>query len=219
MTSNKSVELSEQHQVIWCIARQTAVRPGSIGWVATRRENYLRWENVRFENLSEGRFLCIISFENLKTNYDDPEKGEARTLVCHLDSPNAENIVFSVPHRLLTLALRRKLLAGIGSVEELLSTRQANIRIKQQNRKDPVFYAGIPGGRGLNEQVEPDGSCHALSSAQISAFLSDRGRAAGYTSGITFSSFRRRGATDLVVRVGYEMTREIMGHAPTTRRC
>lgn len=42
--------------------------------------------------------------------------------------------------------------------------------------------------------------------------------ALGYADRVTAYAFRRRAATDLVKAVGYDLTRDIMGHAPETRK-
>jgi len=138
------IDNSEQHQVIWCILRQTAVRPGSIGRNRDR-EVYLMWRNIEFtRNPNErAKFTCRISFENLKTNPDDPERalrqGGHRVLDCYLDSPNSENIIFSVPHRLLVIALRRKLLVGINTIDELLQGDRYNIQVSGYVYKQSSF--------------------------------------------------------------------------------
>lgn len=136
MTKTYFIENSEQHQVIWNILRQTAVRPGAIGRVkGIHSDTFLTWSDVRFHTVPDnpGKFVCVLSFKNLKTNRDDPDytmrNGGLRVLTCYLDSPSAENIIFSVPHRLLTIAIRRNLLVGISTIEELLNTKLYNIMV------------------------------------------------------------------------------------------
>lgn len=214
MTTTRSIELTEQFAAICCMARQTAVRPGSIGWSKGRKGNYLKWRNVKFINHGSGNWTVIITFTHLKTNMSDPEQGEWRSLDCYLDSPNEDNLIFSVPHRLLMMALRRDLIDGITTIEELVQSNLAEFTIKDENLDDPIFYAGLPGGRGIDTSLNEDGQQRALSASQISAWVSSQGRALGYTEAITLYSFRRRAASDLVELVGYEMTREIMGHSP-----
>ncbi|KAG8629128.1 hypothetical protein KVT40_002993 [Elsinoe batatas] len=215
MTTNLSVKVSEHHQLIWCIGRQTAVRPGSIGWSKGRKDRYLRWADVGFRNLGDGKFTCILKIKHLKTNYQNPERGTHRQLNFTIASPNAENLIFSVPHRLLVIALRRSLLVGIESLEDLLKSQNAYILIKDANLDDPVFYRSLPAGRGL-DMSPGHNKTQALSASAISCYLADRGRALGYTEPVSMYSIRHRTATDLAVRVGHATAREIMGHDPGT---
>lgn len=102
-------ENAEQHHVIWCIGHQTAVCAGSIGDNADRKGKYLRWRDIDLSheggNRGCGRFKAVIRFNYLKANRDDPAHTH-RNLECHLGSPNNDDIVFSVPHRLLVIAIR-----------------------------------------------------------------------------------------------------------------
>jgi len=183
LTSCYSIELSEQHQVIWCIARQTACRPGSIGNDQHRPDQYLIWDDVVFErDKVTKRWNVIISFRHLKINYDDPEKnrGQLRILHCYLKAPNEDNLIFSVPHRLLTIALRRGLIDGLTTKEEVMASNLQRIKVKQECRHQPVFFRGTPGGRGIDMDLDENGSFRPLSSHAISSYLSDRGRALGY---------------------------------------
>jgi len=136
ISNTRFIENSEQHQAIWCILRQTAVRPGAMGRLRiTRGATFLSWEDIKFHTVQgqPGKFICVLSFENLKTNREDPEytmhTGGKRTLVCYLDSPSPENIIFSVPHRLLAIALRRELIEGITTVKELITSELHNITV------------------------------------------------------------------------------------------
>jgi len=213
MTTAASIEMSEQMQLAWAIARHTSVRPGAIGASTTRPGEYLQWKDIQLTNQGKGRFQALISFRHIKTNRRDPQHGLEghRVIKCYLESPAPENMVFSVPHRLLTIAIRRGLLVGINTIKELFETDKVNIEIKAEHLDDPVFYRGKPRGLGVDMP-------HPLTSAALSQYLADRGRTVGFTQPISFYSIRRRSASDLVQRIGYEATREIMGHAPGTRK-
>lgn len=56
-----------------------------------------------------------------------------------MDSPNTENILFLLAHRLLVIALRRGIIQGIETINELINTDLANITIKPENLNDTVF--------------------------------------------------------------------------------
>jgi len=82
-------------------------------------------------------------------------------------------------------------------------------KIKPLARKQPVFFASNPRGQTLQKGV-------ALAAEAISNYLARRGVALGYQDRITAYALRRRAASDLVQSVGYDLTRDIMGHAPET---
>lgn len=133
MSNSPTIAVSEQHQAIWCILRQTAVRPGAIG-PSKRSKGFLTWRDITFRAGSHlGRFVAHIRFVNLKTNLDDPEtstrQGGQRVLDCYLNSPNEENITFSVPHRLLLIAIRRGLLVNVKTIDDLFSSKLANFKV------------------------------------------------------------------------------------------
>lgn len=92
---------------------------------------FLTWRDIKLLRGSEpGKFQARITFRNLKTNFADPEKAKEKgnlksTLQCVISSPRqVDNLVFSVPHRLLTIALRRGLLDGIATIDELIKGDQ-----------------------------------------------------------------------------------------------
>lgn len=217
--NNRSIENSEQHQVIWCIGRICAIRPGTIGISGKYgRWDPLRWSDLKFvAGQSQGTFTVEITFNNILIKARaDPEVGrregaeQTRPLVCRITSPSQSNIIFSVPHRLLTIAIRRNLLVDISSIPQLMASELHNISIKPQHLNDPVFYRSVPKGTGLDPP-------HSLSARSMSDYLTARGAALGYGQTINFYSIRRRAATDLVRRVGVEATRVLMGHTPESR--
>jgi len=127
------IEASEQHQLIWCILRQAAIRPGAIG-SSKVNPAFLQWKHIRFQNTNvPGKFIVHVSFQNLKTNADDPQRALQqhgnRTLECYFDSPNEDNIIFSIPHRMLAMAIRRKLVVDISSLDALFASKSANILV------------------------------------------------------------------------------------------
>lgn len=62
MLHNTSIELSEQHQAAWCIARTTACRPGSICSSGKHaRSQPLRWSDVDFEVVRINVVVCVRS--------------------------------------------------------------------------------------------------------------------------------------------------------------
>lgn len=131
MLYNISIENSEQHQLAWCLGRVTACRPGSLG-ASREYPSGLTWRNVTLmATTNPGEFESIVNLTNLKDNQLDPETGEPRdrALACYLTCPSASGLIFSVQHRLLVIALRRNLLVGIETLQELLDSTQRYIKV------------------------------------------------------------------------------------------
>lgn len=125
-----------------------------------------------------------------------------------LNSPKTQ-VAFelSAPHRLLTIALRRGILEGISTIDDLFNGNKLNITIKKEFLDKPVLVAGGP--RGLSVDLD-----QPLSSWSLTEYLSLRGKKVGFTKAITFYSLRRNAAQDLSTAIGSEKTRAIMAHDP-----
>ncbi|KAL2421149.1 hypothetical protein ABEF95_002031 [Exophiala dermatitidis] len=217
LKSTPCIELAECHQLAWCIGRFTAARPGSLGGQPKRSlvdpdndESFLTWRDVEISRSGKrGQFISRILFRNLKTNRVDSEAIDTnKTLKFTLLSPQrASNLQFSVPHRLMAMAIRRKALVGIDTVDEALDGTAMNILIKAEFLDKPVLISGVSRGNA----VDPD---RPLSSNALTQYLKLRGRQVGFPEDITFYSIRRRFATDLARVFGNDAAREIMGHDP-----
>lgn len=137
MSATKTIELAEMHHLAWCIGRVCAIRPGS----PKNKNNiphkkFLTWRDVKiFRGTSDGEFVGDLTFRVLKTNLEDPERANEsdrppRPLQCRVLSPKKnENIIFLVPHRLLAIAIRRGIIDGISTIDELLAGRALNIQV------------------------------------------------------------------------------------------
>ncbi|KAK2479087.1 hypothetical protein H9L39_08461 [Fusarium oxysporum f. sp. albedinis] len=118
-------------------------------------------------------------------------------------------MVFSVPHRLLTMAVRRGILDGIETLDQLFSSEAKYISIKPEFLDKPVFLAASP--RGLKVTEEP------TRATALTQYVSLRGQKIGYSQDLTFYSFRRRAATDLTRKIGGDAARSLMNHDPDFR--
>lgn len=128
-----------------------------------------------------------------------------------LKSPTqTNNLVLSLPHRLLVAALRRKAIVGIESVAELLDGNIRRIRFKDEFLNLPIALRGTP--RGLD--VIPDQPATVIA---LSEYLQRRGENLGYPEPITFYAIRRRAATNFTEVFGADSARAIMNHDPDTR--
>jgi len=216
MLNNRCIENSEQHQVAWLIGRTTAVRPGTLCRIKDNRNEVLKWKHLEFTREGDGRFMVIINFVNIAIkNSNDPEKSTRISFKCRIKAPTAENMIFSIPHRLLVIALRRKAVLGvdaegIDAIDDVLSGDLYNIRICPDFMDQPVFLASKPRGLALNDEGAP------LGVPNLSAYLNDRGEALGYIARISYYSIRRRVATELAKKLGPDEARILIGHKPDT---
>ncbi|SMR46944.1 unnamed protein product [Zymoseptoria tritici ST99CH_3D1] len=216
MVHNKSIEYAEQQWAAWCLGRCTACRPGSICKASSHTNNLpLLWDRLEFLAGDEpGMWDLIVHFRNIRIKQPlDPEKalhqgdGSFRvTIKC----PDANNLIFSPAHRLLVIALRRGLLAGIETIEDLMNCDLARVPFKPEAATQPLFFRGRAKGAGLD-----------TSSPLTSQALADYLRKTAYKLGWNFTTMgfnpiRRRALTDIVARVGLAQARRIAGHAPDT---
>ncbi|KAL6353632.1 hypothetical protein LRP88_14130 [Fusarium phalaenopsidis] len=171
---------------------------------------YLVWGDLDIQRTNvEGMFYVKMTIRNLKTNSVDPEKeADDKTLILSLHSPKGQmTFELSAPHRILTIALRRGVLSGINTIDELFKGRERDIIIKDEFKDKPVLLKGAPRGMSVKEN-EP------MPAGALTDYLKLRGTKTGLTESITFYSIRRNTAQDLLSRVGAEKTRAMMAHDP-----
>ena len=155
-------------------------------------------------------FHCRLTLDHIdiKHSQDTVEADSApmeHPLVVNFPSPEPQNIVFSPAHRLLVIALRRNVLDGVTTLDELLSSELYNIRISTAHLDDVVFLAGTQKG----EAVNPD---RPMKAHAMTEHLQRRGTFMGYTTKLTWYAIRRRAATDMARRIGMKATRIFLGH-------
>ncbi|SMY20838.1 unnamed protein product [Zymoseptoria tritici ST99CH_1A5] len=216
MVHNKSIEYAEQQWAAWCLGRCTACRPGSICKASSHTNNLpLLWDRLEFLAGDEpGMWDLIVHFRNIRIKQPlDPEKalgqgdGSFRvTIKC----PDANNLIFSPAHRLLVIALRRGLLAGIETIEDLINCDLARVPFKPEAATQPLFFRGRAKGAGLD-------TSSPLTSHALADYLRKTGHKVGWNfTTMGFGPIRRRALTDIVARVGLAQARRIAGHAPDT---
>lgn len=125
----------------WCLGRTCAVWPGSLGHNpkdpgSIQAGRFLTWRDISIvRGADPGKFITDIQFRVVKTNSQDAEQASkaakpSRPIKCRVMSPNvADNLIFSVPHRLLIIALRRGATAGIETLDDLLDGDRLNIQV------------------------------------------------------------------------------------------
>ncbi|KAK0270754.1 hypothetical protein LTR35_011259 [Friedmanniomyces endolithicus] len=214
--NNRCIKLSEQHQTVWCIARVTALRPGSVCPSGKHgRVDPLTWGDFEFHRGAQpGMFDVRLTVDRLDIKHpQDPTNAAAATydrIAIRMPSPEPGNLIFSPAHRLLVIALRRGLLKDIHTIDELLDFPGHVISIDVAHLHDIVFYGSKQKGEAL-DYSKP------LMTQGLNDYLQRRGKAVGYTTGITWYSIRRRAATDMVHRIGMASTRIFLGHSPDSQ--
>ncbi|KEQ67642.1 uncharacterized protein M437DRAFT_36615 [Aureobasidium melanogenum CBS 110374] len=217
MMRTACIENAEQHHLAWCLGRFLALRPASIGAESftgpgnTRHQPHLVWRDVVLQRdpSDKGRFTAVITIRHWKHTRDaDADRSGPKTYT--LVSPPADQLIFSVPHRLLVIALRRGILLDYNTIEDLLAGDLANITIRDDQLDEPIFYASGP--RGLELDTSKPLNAHALTD-----YIRERGKTLGYPHPITFYSIRRRAATDLSVNYSKDLSREVMNHTTDSR--
>ncbi|KAK7981593.1 hypothetical protein PG988_003831 [Apiospora saccharicola] len=215
LATTPCIALAESHQLAWLLMRVCCVRPGSIGWSNQERLElglYLKWSDIQIfrDSESEFKFTARITFRSLKTNSQDPERAQKkavdeRMLICNVKSPeNTDALYFSIPHRLLVMALRRKLLRDVETMEQLVECEFKRIAFKPEALNKPVVCAATPRGLGITHKP--------AKADALSTYLATRGHNIGYNQRITFLSIRRRAATHFAEKVGVERARRFMNH-------
>lgn len=215
--TNRCIELSEEHQLLWCIGRVTALRPGSLcpsGRYA--RTEPLKWRSLVFTRGDEpGQWHCRLTLDHIdiKRKQDRvtaPDEVSNQPVVLNLTSPEPQNLVFSPAHRLLVIALRRRLLKNIATLDDLFNSPFHEIRVAQEYLDDTVFLAGTPKGTALDYK-------RPMTATAMTEYLRRRGNQLGYTMGLTWYAIRRRAATDMARRIGLSATRIFLGHTPDSQ--
>ena len=137
---------------------------------------------LTFCSSEPGSFDVRLTVQVLKTSTPhDPEsalmgKGASK-LVFTIHSPQAtRNLVFSIPHRLLVIGLRRKAIQGVETIADLLEGSLRSITWKPEFRNKPILLAGGP--RGLS--VREDLPCASIA---LTEYLARRALNAGYGPG------------------------------------
>lgn len=136
-----SWEVTEQHHLAWMVGRICAVRPGSIALTdhsAARlaRRGYLCWGDLTIvRGEKKGDFIADIAFREMKTQHHDLDRaankaGIEKPLRARIMNPQqVSNVIFSITHRILAIALRRGIIQGIHTLDELWNSQGYHIMV------------------------------------------------------------------------------------------
>jgi len=202
-----------EHAVAWLCGYLCGVRPRCMA-PSPFKPTIFNWKNIVITRQLEasggwhGKFRAEIQFDFLKTAADNINDDEARVLRVIIGSP-VHRTIFSLPHRLLVMLLRRGYLEDHESLESLMNSRKHQIVMKKEAFNQPVFLSVSP--RGLKLGDEP------ARSRSFTDYLKLRAQWIGYPFGISFYSWRRKFATQVDRLMGAEQARKAMDHCPMSR--
>ncbi|KAL8918763.1 MAG: hypothetical protein Q9208_007160 [Pyrenodesmia sp. 3 TL-2023] len=214
--AGRAYEIVEQHHLAWVFGCICGVRPSSLGRHAYDKERFLRWRDIELRREIpehgpfDGRFTAIVTFRNLKGRNDKVRApNRYNKLRLTVGSPRlSDNLPFSLPHRLLTIALRRNLLQDCASVEDLFTGRLLNIAIKPEALDQPVFLAPTKGGVGLLPGIP-------LMADTFTSYMRKVAQRCGLERG-TMYAWRRKAATEVARAAGADNARLFLNHGART---
>jgi hypothetical protein len=216
MLHTRSIEVAGQHAVAWLFGYLCGIRPSSLAPSAAK-DGSLLWGDLEFHRQIDadgnwdGEFSFDVTFRDLKgdekANKNDDD-GEEKTLNMTVGLPDCR-VILSLPHRLVTILLRREYLRDHNSNESLMEGREYPIAIKQDAKLKPVFFAGA-----ARELSLTDAAARALS---FTDYLRLRVQWLGYPANTTFCSGRRKLGTQIGRKLGADKAHTALGHAPELR--
>ncbi|CAG8959756.1 hypothetical protein HYFRA_00001662 [Hymenoscyphus fraxineus] len=198
-----------------------------------KQENLL-WQDLTFSReldrngVSQGNFTLVVIFRNIKYSTEDTDKNDFQlSLEVKIDSPTTRPELL-IPHRILGILIRRKLLKFHDSIESLMLGREQNITMKPEAKRSvardsssllkctnlgtlhslPVLLAGRARGLGLTNDV--------AASRTFNNYLKIRVQWLGYQSNTVVYSWRAKFGTNVEQAYGRDTARQAMGHAPDT---
>ncbi|KAF3016396.1 hypothetical protein E8E14_000011, partial [Neopestalotiopsis sp. 37M] len=110
-----------------------------IGWTDREKRKdkmYLTWRDIGLTRRdNKDTFIATITFRSLKTSFPGVERAAQkaeplRTITATVPSTRSyDHLIFSNPHRLLVIALRRGILANHDDLNDLLNGHNLQIRV------------------------------------------------------------------------------------------
>lgn len=177
-------DVAQQHHLAWLLGFVCGVRPGTIGFARNRKDQFLQWKDItitRSGNPSAMNFQVKVRFRWLKGYREEQRK----SLLFTVAGPRTpEDVMYSIPHRLLAILLRRDLLQDYSDLTQLLGDNKRLIKIKDSALDLPVVCAVEPKGVSII-------SGRPSSSDKISAYIQRRALDYGLPPGITHYAWRR----------------------------
>lgn len=199
------MDAAAQAHLGWTIGWCVGVRPGSLGTSPNNPDAFLQWKDITISQDADGQLAAKIRFRYLKgrreTDVEDPLAFTVRA------SRGEENLILSIPHRLLALAWNRGILdPQLSSVDAIMRCNLAVIPFNDSMLELPVFLSGAEGARRLNSENKP------ATSESFTRYLSTRAKQIGFGNHFTFYAWRRSLAHKMDGAHGPEVARRVLGH-------
>jgi hypothetical protein len=202
-----SPDNAQQHHIAWLLGFLCGVRPGAIGYSNKRRGHFLQWKDIQISRIGPAgscNFKLTATFRWLKGHHDE----NRRTLKFSVSGPSTiEDVMYSLPHRILAVLIRRRYLRDHHTVRSLIDGQEVQIHIKHEAMLLPVICQAGP--KGLD--IFPE---KALSAISVSTYMSKRAMDFGLPAHITFYAWRRSAATNVGELLGADKARAFLGHGP-----
>lgn len=133
-----NIALAECHHLVWVLSRHCALQPGSMtAPIPSERDFSIPFPYLIFRDFevtrspNPGDFNLVLNIRNLKiiSNPVAEQTGyHTKQIRLHIKSPQSQhNLMVSVPHRFLVLALRRGALQDDTTVQDLLDGNRRSI--------------------------------------------------------------------------------------------
>ncbi|EME43751.1 hypothetical protein DOTSEDRAFT_23880 [Dothistroma septosporum NZE10] len=197
-----NVAMSQQMVIAWLLGFVCGVRPGTIAEAKLRSGQYLRWEDIILKRTPTGNLEAIITFKWLKGWRDERLKPLRFTCT----GPSfAEDVMYSIPHRLLALAFRHGYVKDFEDVDELFASSKTKINFKPDIQKRPVICAAK--SKGLDIIVNRPAGSQALTN-----YLQRQAIKFGLSPNVTFYMWRRKAGTNVGRFLGADKARGLLGH-------
>lgn len=196
-----NAENAQQQHVAWLLSYLCGVRPGTIGAARFYPDQCLQWKDINIKRVGKGNFSLKIMFRFLKGYRNENMKPLRFTIAA---PAFAEDVAYSLGHRLLALAIRRGYLADYETLHNLLEDDKINIAFKAAALNRPVVCASSPKvcsydpakyrRTDLSKGLEVSETVPASSNA-ISQYMQRAALSFGLAPGITLYAWRRSAGT------------------------
>ena len=202
----KSSSWTRIQKLLWLFGFFQGLRPSSIGRERDSPTRFMQWGQLQLfrdhvNGRPTGRLLVKVKVVNLKTNKDF-EETEEQLAFCTASPKESFNIQYSIPHRLILMLLRRRLLANHESLDSVFLGKEWELQIKAEAASRPVFFASRPAGVGLTG--------HSISAKRTSATVQVW---AGLPTGSTFYAWRRMSSAVVDRALGRSVAKKFLGHS------
>ncbi|KAI9644772.1 hypothetical protein NHQ30_006799, partial [Ciborinia camelliae] len=152
LATTNNIEATEQHHVAWLFDYFCRLSLGCLALESDDDKVELAWRNIKIrrgpgeEGFLTGRIIVDIELINLETDHDTNH-------VYNMTITSPEfNPMLSLPHKLLTMLIRRKLLENYDTIESVMNSRVHDIILKDEAMNQPIFLSANTPESRLNDE-------------------------------------------------------------------